>query len=302
MKKKTKALIQPEIVKSEAHVTRCLNCGKEFEGNFCPECGQSAETGRYTFKFIWENFIAALIGRDGGIWFTFKNLFTRPGAMMVDMLNGKRKPYFSPFPLLFFTLTVYVLLFTFTGSKGNINEMQLEYNEMQEEYQEMKEEESAHYEEKTQQAINFVNELQRLTGKGLNFYITHYTTVFMLTLPIFLFATRMWYGKINRKRYYRAEYLVVISYSMVMVVLCRCIISLVYLFSTQVSDKMGDLMPFIITAAFTVCFRKMLGFNLTKTIWRSLLAVGLYYVMLVSAIVLIAALGVLYLAFITHKI
>ncbi|MDY2974910.1 MAG: hypothetical protein SOR67_04085, partial [Alloprevotella sp.] len=31
---------------------RCLNCGTEFEGNFCPLCGQSAEVKRFTVKNV----------------------------------------------------------------------------------------------------------------------------------------------------------------------------------------------------------------------------------------------------------
>ena len=32
--------------------------------------------------------------------------------------------------------------------------------------------------------------------------------------------------------------------------------------------------------AFTICLRKMMGFSIGKTAWRSLLTVALYYIML----------------------
>ena len=115
---------------------------------------------------------------------------------------------------------------------------------------------------------------------GFKFYNNHYTAIFMLTLPFFLFATRVWYGKNNRKRYFRAEYIVAITYSMVMVVLYRCLVSLAYLFSPNVSDSMSNWIPIVITVAFTACFRKMLGFSIAKTAWRSLLAVVLYYMIM----------------------
>ena len=117
-------------------------------------------------------------------------------------------------------------------------------------------------------------------GKGFSFYNNHYTAIFMLTLPLFLFATRAWYGKSNRKRYLRAEYLVAITYSMVMVVLYRCVVSLVFLISPSASDSMGNWVPLVIVVAFTACFKKMLGFNIAKTAWRSLLAVVLYYLVI----------------------
>ena len=93
---------------------KCLNCGNEFEGKFCPECGQRADTGRFTMRFIFENLAAAIISRDGSIWFTLKNLFARPASMIVDILNGKRKRYFSPFPMLFLALTLYILITSVT--------------------------------------------------------------------------------------------------------------------------------------------------------------------------------------------
>lgn len=270
---------QPEI-----KTIKCLNCGTEFEGKFCPECGQNAETGRFTFKFICENLIAAILGRDGGIWFTLKNLFSRPGAMIVEILDGKRRSYFSPFPMLFFALTVYILLFTFTGSRGNIQAIEQEISESEITI-------SPDLDETTQMAFSRFNEIKRLVGQGFKIYYTHYTAVTMLTIPIFLFATRAWYGKNNRKRYYRAEYLVAIAYSMVMVVLYRCLTSLVFLFSKDAENTMLFFIPFATIVAFTACFRRMLGFSIAKTAWRSLLALLLYY-MILGIILLIACFAI----------
>ena len=277
MQNKTQNTTQPE-----PQTTKCLNCGTEFQGNFCPECGQSAETGPFTMKFIYENLLAAFISKDGGIWFTLKNLFTRPGEMIVEILKGKRRRYFSPFPMLFCALTVYILLYTFTGSRGDIQEIEKELLEME------KEDEAEptadisitdiHENEKTISIRK--SKIYKIVDMGFKFYYTHYTAVTMLTIPFFLFATRMWYGKHNRKRYYRAEYLVAITYSMAMVVLYRCLTSLVYLFSQNVSDSMSDWIPIVFIVAFTACFRKMLGFSIAKTVWRSVLAVILYYMII----------------------
>lgn len=282
MQNETQTITQPQ---PEPKTSQCLNCGTEFQGKFCPECGQSAETGRFTMKFIIENLLAAFLSKDGGIWFTLKNLFTRPGEMIVEILNGKRRRYFSPFPMLIAALTVYILLFSITGSRGDMQEMEKEFLEMEKE----DEAEPTADTTLTDTDIIRVNEkaisvrkskIYKIIGMGFKFYNNHYTAVTMLTIPFFLFATRLWYGKHNRKRYYRAEYLVAITYSMVMVVLYRCLISLMYLFSQNVSDYMSDWIPIVITVAFTACFRKMLGFSIRKTAWRSLLAVILYYIIM----------------------
>ena len=280
---------QPESqseAQPESKTTKCLNCGTEFEGNFCPECGQSADTGRFTMRFIFENLVAAFTSKDGGLWFTLKNLFTRPGAMIIDNLNGKRKRYFSPFPLLFFALTVYILLYSVTGSRSDLQQLERKNLEMEIESEAEPTVDLTITDadgNKTPISIRKYK-IRKIIGQGFKFYNHHYTAVFMLTLPFFLMATRAWYGKNNRKRYFRAEYLVAIAYSMVMVVIYRCLASIAYLFSPSVSDSMGEWVFFVIVAAFTACFHKMLGFSIAKTAWRSLLAVVLYYIIMGSVL------------------
>ena len=283
----TQTETQPEIKTTNCEVigeeqcettntVTCLNCGTEFEGKFCPECGQSAETGRFTMKFVWENILAAFISKDGGIWFTLKNLFTRPGAMNVEILNGKRRRYFSPFPMLIFVLSVYILLASLTGSRDSFRKAEQTYTNTEITKDNESVEQSSDVEQNKEYSERF-NQVERMVGKCLKVYNNHYTVIFMLTLPLFLFAARVCYGKSNRKRYYRAEYLVAITYSMVMVVLYRCLVSLIYPISQSFSESMGDFMPLVIAVAFTVCFRKMMGFSIAKTVWRSLLTVALYY-------------------------
>ena len=260
--------------------THCLNCGTEFEGKYCPECGQKADTSRFTMRFIFQNLLTAIFSNDGGIWFTLKNLFTRPSAMVVEIINGKRKRYFSPFPMLFFALTVYILLFTFTGSRQYIQELERLSVEDTEIAKSDTTVLSPDLERKESVKEEITNKVNWYIGTAIKFYNNHYTAVFILTLPILLVATRAWFGKSNRKRYYKAEYLVAIVYAMVMVVLFRCLVSLVYLFSERASDVINNLLMVVIVAAFTACFQKMLGLSIAKTAWRSLLAIVLYYIIL----------------------
>ena len=229
--------------------------------------------------FIFENLLAAFLSKDGGIWFTLKNLFTRPGAMIVEILKGKRRRYFSPFPMLFFVLTFYLLLASLTGSRDNYRQAEQEYMNIEV----SKDDKSAEQSTDAEQSQDYTERYNRVRKMGSNcikFYNNHYAVVFMLTLPLFLFAARVCYGKSNRRRYYRAEYLVAITYSMVIVVIYLWLGSLIYLFSESLSDKMGVYMPFAFVTAFTVCLRKMMGFSIKKTVWRSLLTVLLYYMTL----------------------
>ena len=72
---------------------KCLNCGTVYNGRYCPHCGQSADTGRFTLKFMFQNLLAAILSNDGGVLFTLKKLFCSPGQMVLDIINGKRKVF-----------------------------------------------------------------------------------------------------------------------------------------------------------------------------------------------------------------
>ena len=271
----------------EPKTTTCLNCGTEFQGKFCPECGQDAKTSRFTLRFIWSNLFVAILGRDGGIAYTIKNLFTRPGAMIVEILNGKRRKYVSPFPTLFLALTLYVLIFTATGTKN------IEIDNLPED---LDTELTVNVGDKTTEINNnstaakqMIQKGAQLVVDGYHFYLNHYTLCYMLTLPLFVVAARKCYGKENRKRYNRAEYIVAIVYAMVILVLYRCVINLIYPISPHFYGKMAFYEPIAIIIALTACFRKMMGFSTVKTVWRSTLTAALYYILLGAIIAICAA-------------
>ena len=277
----------------ETKTTTCLNCGTEFQGKFCPECGQSAETGRFTMKFIFENLLAAFLSKDGGIWFTLKNLFTRPGAMIVEILNGKRRRYFSPFSMLICSLTFYVVILSLSGSHQEYREFENKLQKVEETYS--IDSENAGNDKDTEINATAKKTASKILGTAVSFYNNHYTLLYMLTLPFFVFAARTCYGKANRKRYNRAEYVVAIVYALVIVVLYRCIVSLVYLASPDFSSRMGNWMPLIIATAFTVCFNKMMGFSIAKTAWRSILTTTFYFMLLGSLLIMACIVFIIYL-------
>ena len=102
-----------------------------------------------------------------------------------------------------------------------------------------------------------------------------------MTLPLLVVAARACYGRDNRKRYYWAEYIITIVYAMVIVVLFRCLTKFTFLFDHDMALSLGFVLsPLVIVVAFTACFRKMLGYSIVKTAWRSILTVLLYCLML----------------------
>lgn len=261
---------------TEVKTTQCLNCGTEFEGDYCPKCGQSADTGRFTMRFIIENLMAAFLSKDGGIWFTIKNLFTRPGGMIVDIINGKRKSFFSPFPLLFLVLAIFILVYSFTGSRDYVKKAETVVEASKEEGDQTK-----YFAQKTM-------------TDALNFYNENNTLCYLLTLPFLAFAARVCFGKQNRKRYNWAEYIIILVYASVFVILYRILGSLAYLASPHITGKILLMLPLITIIALAVCFKKAMGFGIAQTILRSVLTYVLYFLMITS-------LGFIAIAIITYS-
>lgn len=273
----------------EDKIVKCLNCGTEFKGNFCPQCGQSADTKRFTIRFIFANLLKAILSNDGGIWVTLKSLFTRPGQMMVDIIDGKRKSYFSPFPMLFLTLSLYVIIFTFTGSQD------IDFDSL------MGDDEAkvtVNVGEKTHEQI-LADKTKLFIINALKLYSKNYTAAFILTIPIYIMAARVSFGKKNRKKYNWGEYCIPIVYSLILLVLYRCLMSIVYYFSPEMSEKMGQLMVVLNIIVFTATFKKMFDFKVKKMLWRSFLTIVFYWVFLIALVLLVAIIvGVVF--FIIH--
>lgn len=95
--------------KSEEH-HRCCACGEEFQGNYCPSCGQSARTGRYSFKIALKQFIDDVWEMGNrSLLRTLRDLILRPGYLIRDYISGMQRAYFPPFKLLF-VLTAVLLV------------------------------------------------------------------------------------------------------------------------------------------------------------------------------------------------
>ena len=92
-----------------AHVCAC--CDTQYEGNFCPRCGQSAQIGRFSFKVASRLFIDVWGLGNRGMFRTIRDLLLRPGYMIRDYLRGMQSAYFPPFKL-YFLLTTFSLLVT----------------------------------------------------------------------------------------------------------------------------------------------------------------------------------------------
>lgn len=102
----------------------CLNCSNRFDGKFCNECGQKAATHRFTIHEWLHEIPHSILHVDGGFFQTFKHLCLRPGNMIREYLDGRRKSYFSPFLYILIWCGIFVVISSlFPKPAGEIPEV-----------------------------------------------------------------------------------------------------------------------------------------------------------------------------------
>ncbi len=80
----------------------CLNCGATVDERFCPKCGQENKINRPSFHHLFTHFFADFVHYDTSFWKTLKTLLFRPGILIREYLQGKRKSYVPPVRLYIF--------------------------------------------------------------------------------------------------------------------------------------------------------------------------------------------------------
>src|SRR5215213_8947870 len=96
---------------NENHTIICKNCNQPFVGNFCNHCGQAANTHKLSLHYIWHDLQHGLFHFDNGIFYTIKQLLTRPGHTIREFIQGKRVRHFKPLSLVVVLATLYGLLY-----------------------------------------------------------------------------------------------------------------------------------------------------------------------------------------------
>ena len=86
----------------------CANCGNDFTGNYCYQCGQRAGTGRITWHSIRQGVMELWGLGTRSLLYTLWQLIWRPGYLIGDYLRGRRQLSYPPIKML-----VLVSLFAF---------------------------------------------------------------------------------------------------------------------------------------------------------------------------------------------
>ena len=273
---------QVKPLSDDAHV--CPTCGTQFEGNYCPRCGQSSKIGRYSFKNAFLLFLDVWGLGNRGMFRTISDLILRPGYMIRDYLQGMQMAYFPPFKLFFLLIAVSLLVETGLNIRGTdrIDEYMAVFDEMAKNNEAIAEQDA----KSAQQQVNAEEQARAAkagevrkdlndklvdNSKALTIWINKHITIvtFVLLLlfsgPLYLFFRHC--PNIPDMRF--SEFFVSVIYFTNM----TSIISIIWAFFG------GNLLyeSFFPVLAI-IPLKQLSGYSYVRTIWKTILALLLFLI------------------------
>lgn len=203
---------QVNQMSDEYHV--CQTCGTEFQGNFCPRCGQSAKIGRYSFKTAVLNFLDVWGLGNRGMFRALRDLIFRPGYMIRDYLKGMQMAYFPPFKMFFLLATLSLLVANGLNIKGQSASKEEAKVEMTSESGESQSEQEAEQKEKSTLGNDTITVLEKFRDAASRFSAWSpalFTLSWLLLISGFLYPFFHYCPNIPDLRY--SEFFIAIIYT-----------------------------------------------------------------------------------------
>ena len=108
--------MEPKAQETTTDTATCLNCGSICRENYCPRCGQPAQTPqRITMKTFWKGVALSFARMTPGFWSTFVGLLIHPWVVIREYLRGKRVKYSPPVTMVIQLLLYSTFIYTVLG-------------------------------------------------------------------------------------------------------------------------------------------------------------------------------------------
>lgn len=202
---------QVNPMSEERHV--CQTCETEFQGNYCPRCGQSAKIGRYSFKTALLSFLDVWGLGNRGMFRTLRDLLFRPGYMIRDYIKGMQMAYFPPFKMFFLLAALSLLVANGLNIKGYHSEEKANQEEALEKYmqdqQEIKEKEGT--DDFTYILVNTFGKVLEVTYRFALWSPALFALSWLMIMSVFLYPFFRYCPNIPDLRY--SEFFVAIVYT-----------------------------------------------------------------------------------------
>ena len=97
----------------ESHT--CANCGRSYEGDFCPVCGQRNDVSRVSWKSVGQELVKIWGMESRSLLSSILQLLGRPGYLIGDYISGRRQVCYSPVSMLFVMAVIATLVMRVAG-------------------------------------------------------------------------------------------------------------------------------------------------------------------------------------------
>ena len=97
----------------------CLNCNTPLTGRYCSGCGQENRPKKLSVWQLLGQFFSGLLNYDGRLVQSIRLLFSKPSALTLAYMEGKRSSYVNPVQFYLFTSAIY-FLFSSTFSNPDV--------------------------------------------------------------------------------------------------------------------------------------------------------------------------------------
>jgi len=87
----------------------CKNCNEPINGNYCSNCGQSAEIKKINRQYIFTE-IADVLLVNRGMFDTIKNLLIKPGISIRHYITEDRRRFVKPISFVVVTSLIYTIV------------------------------------------------------------------------------------------------------------------------------------------------------------------------------------------------
>lgn len=221
---------------------RCKNCENILQGQYCNICGQKVIKERYTLKHLF-GLVFESFNVERGLLYTVKMLFTNPGKLINDYLDGRTRDFYNPLKYLILIASINAVLMLwfdiFDTNVANTNELMGESRE--------------------------ATKLQQILLDYLKMYLNIFS---LLILPFYSLVTKWIFKK--HKLFY-AEHLVINSYLFAQYTLLQMLTYLTFSLFPGLSKLSMLVAAVLFIAYYTYALRGIFKIKLLKSFLNSLL-------------------------------
>ncbi|MBQ8098348.1 MAG: DUF3667 domain-containing protein [Bacteroidaceae bacterium] len=261
---------------------QCLCCSQPYTGNYCPRCGQSAATRRFSFRNILKTGFDVWGFSGWALPRTLWNLIYRPGYMIGNYLDGQRAPYLNPFKCLLVVVALYALATALYGDHiPAIESFHLDLSDTESKVDETAQQIVQH---SADTISAWVNQLNALSQKHMAISLLLFHSFLALTTTfLFRHAPR-------RPNMHFAEHFIAQVY-----ISCQMLLlSLPFLSFRETNDLFGAYcfpFPGITLLLFVYNYRQLYGYSWLRTFWKTILT-NLIYILFIGFLSMFIFIGI----------